>query len=103
MAAEPVTLAAEDDDPKSPSSIWASTGAALSLSRLRKAAIDAVSKDGTRSLPGATRIGAMRSDSRLAGPRDVKSARRVSQSLVPKNVKQSDRVTPTATRFFAVA
>src|SRR6266568_9073782 len=103
MAAEPVTFAAEYELPKFPSSIWASIGALLSSSRLRNTAIEAVSKlFPIRSLPGAKTIGAMRSDSGLAGPRDEKVAWLDWQSLLPNTVKQSERLTPTEIRFFAV-
>src|SRR6266568_4935187 len=103
MAAEPVTFAAEYELPKFPSSIWASIGASLLSSRLRNTAIEAVSKlFPIRSLPGAKTIGAMRSDSGLAGPRDEKVAWFAWQSLLPNTVKQSERLTPTEIRFFAV-
>src|SRR5438445_2782992 len=104
IVAEPVTFAAEYEVPKFPSSIWASIGMALSSSRLRNTAIEAVSKLlPIRSLPGAKTIGAMRSDSGLAGPREENVTWLDWQSLLPNTVKQSDRLPPTEIKFFAVA
>src|SRR6267143_495559 len=104
MEPAPVAAAAAYDDPKFASSIWASTGAMLSLSRLRNTATEAVSTPPPvpRSLPGAARIGAFLKDSLVAGPRDEKVAILARLSNCSKVVYWSERVIPTATMFFAV-
>src|SRR6266850_3062691 len=103
-AAAPVTAAAAKEVPKFPSSSSASTGPTLSLSRLLKAAIEAASNPGIRSLPGATMIGAILRDSGVAGPRDEKVAMfaRLSDSAKGCKVISSERVAPTVTMFLAV-
>src|SRR6267142_1994928 len=104
MAPAPVTAAAAYDDPKFASSIWASTGKRLSLSRLRKTATEAVSTPPPvpRSLPGPTTIGAVLKDSLVAGPRDEKVAMFAKLSNCANWVYSSARVIPTVTMFFAV-
>src|SRR5436190_24228119 len=102
MAPAPVRYAAEYEDPKFPSSSCASIGARLSLSFERSTATPAVYGVPMRSNAGARPRGAMRSDSGVAGPRAVKLLIVCSQSVVPKNVKQSAVEEPTEKTVLAV-
>ena len=75
----------------------------MSLSLLRNTATAEVYGVPTKSKAGAMTIGAMRSDSGVAGPREVKALMVLSPSVDPKKVKKSAVEEPTEMMFFAVA
>src|SRR5438552_2232143 len=105
MAATPATSPAAYDVPKFASSSTASTGAALSLSRLLQTATETVfgpKKKPVMSAATPTTMGAVRSDRAVAGPFDEKF-RTSSSRFEVQAVWTSWKCPPTDTRSLAVA